>query len=104
MVSYWSTDNGGNTESPNTIDGQGRPQQPDLVGVDQPAAQNGWYASPTVTLTGADGAGSGIDHISYKIDGEATLHTYTGPLSGFSTGNHFVQFQPRTWRAGWSRR
>ena len=42
-----------------------------------PAAQNGWYASPTVTLTGSDGPGSGIDHISYKIDGEATWHTYT---------------------------
>ncbi len=58
-----------------------------------PAIRNGWYASPTVTLTGNDGAGSGIDHISYKIDGEATWHTYTGPLSGFSTGNHFVQYQ-----------
>ncbi|HXZ56039.1 MAG TPA: M1 family aminopeptidase [Gaiellaceae bacterium] len=58
-----------------------------------PAIQNGWYASPTVTLTGDDGAGSGIDHISYKIDGEPSWHTYSGPLSGFSTGNHFIQFQ-----------
>ena len=58
-----------------------------------PAAQNGWYGQPTVTLTGADPNGSGIDHITYKIDGEATWHTYCGPLSGFSTGNHFIQFQ-----------
>ena len=57
-----------------------------------PAIRNGWYARPTLTLTGNDGSGSGIDHLSYKIDGEAAWHTYTGPLSGFSTGNHFVQF------------
>ena len=57
-----------------------------------PAVHNGWYGQPTVTLTGVDAA-SGIDHISYKIDGEITWHTYTTPLTGFSTGNHFVQFQ-----------
>ena len=57
-----------------------------------PAIHNGWYASPTVTLTGNDGSGSGIAQISYKIDGESGYHTYSAPLSGFSTGNHFVQF------------
>ena len=51
-----------------------------------PAIRNGWYASPTVTLTGNDGSGSGIAHISYKIDGEAAYHTYSGPLSGFTNG------------------
>jgi hypothetical protein len=57
-----------------------------------PAERNGWYASPTVTLTGNDGTGSGIDHISYSIDGGA-FQTYSGPLSGFSTGNHFIQYR-----------
>ncbi|HZS23871.1 MAG TPA: M1 family aminopeptidase, partial [Gaiellaceae bacterium] len=56
-----------------------------------PAERNGWYASPTLTLTGDDGSGSGIDHISYSLDG-GPFNTYTGPISGFSTGNHFVRF------------
>jgi hypothetical protein len=57
-----------------------------------PGIQNGWYASPTLTLTGDDGAGgSGIDHIVYSLDGGAS-QTYSGPISGFSTGNHFVQY------------
>ena len=59
-----------------------------------PPAQNGWYASPSVTLTGDDGThGSGVDYLSYAVDGETTWHTYAGPITGFSTGNHFVQFQ-----------
>ncbi|HZS24217.1 MAG TPA: PxKF domain-containing protein [Gaiellaceae bacterium] len=56
-----------------------------------PAIRNGWYASPTLTLTGADGSGSGVDHIDYSLDGGAS-HVYSGPISGFSTGNHFVQY------------
>jgi photosystem II stability/assembly factor-like uncharacterized protein len=93
VIQYWSTDIGGNTEPPNAITVKVDLTNPTSSASISPAERNGWYASPTVTLTGADGAGSGIDHISYKIDGEATWHTYTGPLSGFSTGNHFVQFQ-----------
>jgi hypothetical protein len=57
-----------------------------------PGLHNGWYATPTVTLTGNDGSGSGIASTSYKIDGEANWHTYSGPLSGFTTGNHFIQY------------
>ena len=56
-----------------------------------PPIQNGWYASPTLTLTADDGAGSGVNHIDYSIDGGPS-QVYSGPLSGFSTGNHFVQF------------
>jgi photosystem II stability/assembly factor-like uncharacterized protein len=57
-----------------------------------PAEKNGWYASPTLTLSADDGPfGSGVDHISYKLDGGAT-QTYTGPISGFTTGNHVVQY------------
>ena len=58
-------------------DRQGRQDGPDVECELTPAIRNGWYASPTLTLTGNDGSGSGIDHISYKIDGEATWHTYT---------------------------
>jgi hypothetical protein len=56
-----------------------------------PPIMNGWYASPTLTLTSDDGAGSGVAHIDYAIDG-GSWHVYSGPISGFSTGNHFVQF------------
>src|SRR5581483_4668095 len=35
-----------------------------------PAERNGWYASPTLTLTADDGPfGSGVDHINYTLDG-----------------------------------
>jgi hypothetical protein len=58
-----------------------------------PGLHNGWYASPTLTLTADDGPfGSGVDHISYKLDGAGSFLTYSGPISGFSTGNHFVQY------------
>jgi hypothetical protein len=91
---HWaSTDAAGNTEATKSITLSVDLADPTSSASVSPAAQNGWYASPTVTLTGQDGNGSGIDHISYKVDGEPSWHTYSGPLSGFSTGNHFVQFQ-----------
>jgi photosystem II stability/assembly factor-like uncharacterized protein len=92
-VSFYSVDSDGHAETPNSITVKVDLNDPTSSGSISPPIQNGWYASPTVTLTGDDGSGSGIDHISYKIDGEASWHTYSGPLSGFSTGNHFVQFQ-----------
>ena len=92
-VSYWSTDNAGNVETASSLNVKIDLNPPTSSATLTPSIHNGWYASPSLTLTGDDGAGSGIDHISYKIDGEASWHTYSGPLSGFSTGNHFVQFQ-----------
>jgi hypothetical protein len=91
-VSYWSTDNAGNQESAQSLTVKLDLNAPTSSAQISPPIMNGWYASPTVTLTGNDGAGSGIDHIDYSIDGGAS-HVYSGPLSGFSTGNHFVQFR-----------
>src|SRR3954468_907690 len=91
-ISYWSTDNAGNQETANALTVKLDLNAPTSSAQISPAIQNGWYASPTVTLTGNDGAGSGIDHIDYAIDGGA-FHVYSGPLSGFGTGNHFVQFR-----------
>ena len=91
-IAYWSTDNAGNQESAQQLTVKVDLNPPSSSAQITPAAQNGWYASPTVTLTGNDGAGSGIDHITYSVDGGA-FQTYTGPLSGFTTGNHFVQFR-----------
>jgi hypothetical protein len=56
-----------------------------------PGLHNGWYASPTLTLSGDDGPGSGIAHTDYSLDG-GPWTVYSGPISGFSTGNHFVQY------------
>ena len=91
-LQYRSTDTAGNVESTQSFSFKVDTSTPTSTASIAPSTHNGWYASPTVTLTGDDGAGSGIDHIEYEIDGGA-FATYTGPLSGFSTGNHFVQFR-----------
>jgi hypothetical protein len=91
-VSYWSVDNAGNQETAHSISVKIDLNAPSTTATIAPAIHNGWYASPTVTLSATDGAGSGVDHISYAIDGGA-FQTYSGPLSGFSTGNHFVQYR-----------
>jgi hypothetical protein len=56
-----------------------------------PPIHNGWYASPTLTLSADDGSGSGVNHINYSVDG-GPVQIYTGPVSNFTTGNHFVQY------------
>jgi hypothetical protein len=91
-VSFYSTDSAGHSETPHSIIVRVDLNTPTSSATITPPAQNGWYASPTVTLSGDDGAGSGIDHISYSLDG-GPFTTYAGPLSGFSTGNHFIQFK-----------
>ena len=58
-----------------------------------PPLHNGWYASPTLTLTGDDSAGgSGVARTEYTLDG-GPWTTYTGPVSGFTGGNHVVQYR-----------
>src|SRR4051794_14164583 len=68
------------------------PVAPTTTATLTPGIHNGWYASPTLTLTADDGPGSGVDHIDYSLDGHA-WQTYTAPISGFTTGNHFVQYR-----------
>jgi hypothetical protein len=92
VVSYWSTDMAGNQETAHTLTIKIDLNAPVTTAVLSPAIHNGWYASPTLTLTGNDGAGSGIDHITYSLDG-GPFTSYTAPISGFSTGNRFVQYR-----------
>jgi hypothetical protein len=92
VVSFWSTDNAGNIETAHQTTIKVDLNNPTSSSGITPAEQGGWYASPTVTLSGSDGSGSGIAMIQYKIDGAASWSTYSGPLTGFSTGNHTVQF------------
>jgi hypothetical protein len=92
VVQFWSTDVAGNVESPpKSVTVKVDQTTPTTTATLTPGIHNGWYASPTLTLTGDDGTGSGIDHIDYTLDGGAA-HVYSGPIGGFSTGNHFVQY------------
>jgi len=91
-VSYWSTDNAGNQETAHTITVKVDLNAPTTTATLTPAIRNGWYASPTLTLSGDDGQGSGVARIDYSRDG-GVWQEYSGPISGFSTGNHFVQYR-----------
>jgi X-Pro dipeptidyl-peptidase len=91
---HWaSTDAAGNTEATKSITLSADLADPVTAAALSPAIHNGWYASPTLTLTADDGpTGSGIAHTDYSLDGGA-WQAYSGPVSGFSTGNHFVQYR-----------
>ncbi|HEY7017326.1 MAG TPA: PxKF domain-containing protein, partial [Gaiellaceae bacterium] len=91
-VSFYSVDTDGNAETAQSITLKVDLHDPTTTATLTPGLHNGWYASPTLTLSATDGAGSGVDHISYALDG-GTFQTYTGPVSGFTTGNHFVQYR-----------
>src|SRR5262249_57056490 len=91
-VQFWSTDTDGNVEAANSITLKVDLNAPVTTLQITPAEQGGWYASPTVTLTATDGSGSGVASTSYSLDG-GPFQTYTGPISGFSTGNHFIQYR-----------
>ena len=59
-----------------------------------PAAVNGYYVNPTVTLSATDfesTGGSGIDSIEYLLDFGAWT-TYTGPIAVSGDGSHTIQF------------
>ncbi len=49
--------------------------------------------STEFTITSDDGSGSGIDEISYRVDG-GTWNEYTTPftLSGYASGNHTIEY------------
>ena len=58
-----------------------------------PGIHNGWYASPTLTLTGDDGAGGSGDRPHRLLARRRGPRRPTRARSpGFSTGNHFVQY------------
>jgi len=91
-ITYWSTDNAGNVEAAHTITVKIDLNAPTTTATLTPAIHNGWYASPTFTLSADDGAGSGVARIDYALDG-GPFQIYSAPISGFSTGNHFVQYR-----------
>jgi hypothetical protein len=56
-----------------------------------PAAVNGWYVHPTVTLTATD-TGSGVDFTEYRLDGGA-FQTYTAPFAVSGDGSHTLDYR-----------
>ena len=52
----------------------------------------GWYKSPpTVTLAADDGAGEGVDKVSYRVDGGES-RAYEGPFTVAGDGAHSVSY------------
>ena len=52
---------------------------------------NGWCSEPTITLTAADGTGSGVAHIDWSLDG-GPMTTYSGPLKVTEDGTHTLTY------------
>ena len=58
----------------------------------QPAAVNGFYHDPTVTLTADDGTGSGIASTEYDIDGSG-WQAYSAPFQVTGDGPHTLLYR-----------
>jgi predicted alpha-1,2-mannosidase len=58
-----------------------------------PAAVNGWYVDPTVTLAAGDGTGDGVDSIEYRLDGAQAWATYAGPFPVTGDGTHVLEYR-----------
>ena len=57
-----------------------------------PAAVNGWYVTPTVTLSATD-KDADLDHIEYRLDGAGTWHAYAGPFGVTGDGTHTLDYR-----------
>jgi hypothetical protein len=96
-ISYWSTDNAGNSEDPATtatikVD-TAKPATTITVNPASPSGSNGWYkvAAPTFTLAALDTGGSGVGSTLYKIDGGST-QTYPGSPVSIPEGSHTISY------------
>ena len=61
-----------------------------------PAAQNGYYRNPYITLIAddnVDGGGAGIASTEYKLDGAAAWTTYSGAFQVTGDGSHTLEFR-----------
>ena len=77
-VTYWSTDNAGNVEAPQTLTPQIDKQAPVTTATTDPSAwTNG---SVQVTLSATDTGGSDVAATSYQIGSDAP-QTYSGPFT-----------------------
>ncbi len=82
-LEYWSVDlNTSAIEAPQTalfmLDNTKPTTSASLTGT----LVRGWYNTPvTVTLSASDGAGVGVDHTTFTVDGGGPLHAYGAPFT-----------------------
>ena len=98
-ISYWSTDNAGNVETPGTLTVRIDTTAPTTsagLSSSQPANAAGWFhTSPvTVTLTPSDGSGSGVPagNTWYRVQGASSWTPYTAPFSVATPGSTTYEF------------
>ena len=57
-----------------------------------PAAVNGWYQHPVVTLHASD-PDNDLEHTEYRLDGASAWTTYAGSFPVNGDGNHTVEYR-----------
>ena len=57
-----------------------------------PAAVNGWYINPRVTLSVTD-QDSAVERMEYRLDGAGTWTPYTGPFQVTGDGAHTLEYR-----------
>jgi X-Pro dipeptidyl-peptidase len=92
LLEYRAIDNAGNTEAVKSLSFKVDGTAPTTSASLSPAPVGGYYDSPTVTLTGDDGLGSGIAGIQYTLDGSGT-RSYTVPFEVPTDGTHTLTFR-----------
>ncbi len=92
LLEYRATDNTGNVEAVKSLAFNVDGNAPSTLIALSPPAVGGFYKSPTVTLTGSDGAGIGIAAIQYTLDGSGT-RSYTGPFPVPGDGPHTITYR-----------
>jgi hypothetical protein len=91
-VEFKSSDLAGNAENANAVSLQIDATAPTTTATLTPAIHNGWYVQPTVTLSAADGSGSGVESTEYSLDG-GPWQPYAAPFAVTGDGPHAVDFR-----------
>ena len=96
-LEYRAIDRAGNAEGfkPVTIKLDTKaPVSSALISPDSPLGEEGWHdGAVKVTLTAADGQGSGAGMTRYRIDGAAEWSIYGGPVTVDEGGIHLVEYR-----------
>jgi hypothetical protein len=93
LVEFYSVDLMGNIEDVRSVLAGDMVAPTTSYEVEGTAGEAGWYVSDvTIALTSEDNAdGSGVDHVSYRIDGES-WYTYSVPVGLTAEGEHTFEF------------
>ncbi len=93
LLEYRATDNLGHVEAIKSLAFDVDGNAPTTTASLAPPAVGGFHRAPTtVTLTAADGLGSGAIAIQYTVDGSGT-RSYTGPFQIATSGPHTITYR-----------